>query len=514
MHVLALPSRPKLLTSQSTDRADKLRTDPNATPSASVCDGASEAGSSVSGSMRIRFAPLPDPRRPRRYSTGRDIWLEGEEHLHLKGEVEADPDSWNEPLPGVDKLLGSFSPALEAPGSAISETFSTNSLSPGIGTSASSTLSIGRKGHKKSESISSLTSKLLNSLGIGRRKSGERSLDRTSSIESSTSARNISAWMSGGEPLSRRISTGGISSGFDSEQRGAAEFETMGVPMRRTKSTDKDQPARRAYPSVAQGGQRRQRETSANSTVEEPAFQEWTNPTAGNSITGSGTTQVEEDDGSGMAWLRKRRLEREQKAREEAKIIASAGPSVEDGESPSEAADAPHSPEIVAQIAVIPASPGFEGDKDSERPARTPGVRHNATADSGRLSPYLENDEEDENETERGESAYLMPSNAGIGDLWLTLIMLAIGRASAVQRRLSRRARRRSHGRGDRGRGKAGGRGTADYQQCWQGSLPLAPRSHVDDLRRRNWKVSLSEPIQKELPVRRPFATVLLGRHR
>jgi hypothetical protein len=84
-------------------------------------------------------------------------------------------------------------------------------------------------------------------------------------------------------------------------------------------------------------------------------FREWTNPTLGGS-------NVDEEDGSGMAWLKKRRAEREAKEKEEKERAAreAAGtPAAADGD---DAAAGPA--EATAAAATLPSGAGDAGGSD------------------------------------------------------------------------------------------------------------------------------------------------------
>lgn len=291
------------------------------------------------GRGRIRFAPLPDPRRPRSHSTGRDIWFDddSENHIHIntRDGIEVTPGSWSSSNSGAGGIGGGMMNGSSAQSNSLS-------MSLGDGLSGSSykddySLSPSNSRQASHKRTSSTLSKLLQPLKLGRSKSRES--DKLNSPDSdhgnnvnrlslSTSpSTSLSQWMNGGESLTRSISTGAGSA--DIERQRKEEFRSSGVPLKKSstqessKSYSQKQPTRRIlYPSVAQGGVRK-RDIRRAPQVEEPEFVEWTNPSARNGLV---KKDEDEDDGSGMAWLKKRRAEREKKAKEDAEVVAAATP--------------------------------------------------------------------------------------------------------------------------------------------------------------------------------------------
>lgn len=266
---------------------------------------------------RIRFAPLPDP-RSRRYSTGRDVWYDedSENHVHLKGRdgFQATPGSWE----AGDSLSNGASMQSESLAMSLGSTGESSSYYR----DEQNFLPVGSgKSHKRS---SSTLSKLLQPLKLGRSKSRDNNsqpLSPDGSLINSppNSSFALAQWLNGGEPLSRSISSGAGSIDLDRQRR--EEFRSSGVPLKKSFSQEvQGAPVRRvAYPSVAQGGTRRRdamRQGPTGPKIEEPEFVEWSNPSLGGSATN------DEDDGSGMAWLKKRRAEKERKAKEEAHMKA------------------------------------------------------------------------------------------------------------------------------------------------------------------------------------------------
>lgn len=307
------PRPPHLRGSVSSDSVLKAST--------TTSTSASTTETEERGRGRIRFAPLPDPRRPRSYSTGRDIWFDGdsENHVHIntRDMTEVTPSSWSSS--GSGKV---------GPGSMNGTSAQSNSLAMSLGDSLndayplSPSISESKHAHKRT---SSTLAKLLQPLKLGRAKSRESDKSHSPDSDSNRLSLSLSAspstslahWMNGGEPLSRSISTGAGSA--DIERQRKEEFKSSGVPLIKSSTTEsikKQQPTRRIlYPSVAQGGVRK-RDIKILQPVKEPEFVEWTNPSARTGM--NGAQQDDDDDGTGMAWLKKRRAERERKAKEEA----------------------------------------------------------------------------------------------------------------------------------------------------------------------------------------------------
>lgn len=159
---------------------------------------------------------------------------------------------------------------------------------------------------------SSYTSKLLRplSFGLGSKKKRSSSKSRGAT--------------SGSDSLSRQSSNeSDISRGSSMDGGG---FRPTGIPMRKTRtweSGDSGGPreSRRAqYPPVAQRSRTARRPVSISAP--DPTFNEWGAGSSVGSVASRGSAKVEEDedDGGGMAWIKKRRAQREaerKKAEEE-----------------------------------------------------------------------------------------------------------------------------------------------------------------------------------------------------
>ncbi|BGP14065.1 hypothetical protein JCM10213_002360 [Rhodosporidiobolus nylandii] len=182
---------------------------------------------------------------------------------------------------------------------------------------------------------------------------GEHDLSRTSSADSSQT-------QSTGAALSRRSS-------IDASSAASRPKGSTGIPMRKASTWEAGDSAavgrtaagapvyyasparssrkRAMYPPVAQRSRNPVRSLSAVRAavqVEEPKFEEW-GGIAGSAVGGGARAgnggrmqavpQDEEDDGSGLAWLKKRRAEREKREREAAEKAAAG-----ETEEPSQAA--------------------------------------------------------------------------------------------------------------------------------------------------------------------------------
>lgn len=356
----------------------------------------------------IRFAPLPEI-RPRSYSTGHNVWVVDEDDgegeggqqrtrlVRVGSDVEHDDDYDDDALEfspdddeggdegrGSSIKWGSWSDTLSGGMWGLSPSTSRRSNLSSTEDDAVS-LSSSAEGYAGG-GVGSVTSggsggssKLLKAFGLGglagvkgkkgrrapggggeddvlaRTSSGESQLSRRSSVDASSAAaapvarpkgttgiplRKASTWEVGDAPesaASRASAAGGGSGGGG----GPVYYAS---PARSTR--------RRAnYPPVAQrsrtaGGWRGRGPPVVR--VEEPKFSEWGGAGVGSRSTGGGGGGVagEDDDGSGMAWLKKRRLEREkaerEKAEREAREAAEEGGAKgdEEGQAPSGDGDA------------------------------------------------------------------------------------------------------------------------------------------------------------------------------
>lgn len=247
-----------------------------------------------SENRKIRFAPLPEI-RPRRYSTGRGIWVEdGDEDED--GELGENPGERRQSIDLDDGLDDSDD----------DENGRTSSM---FGSWKSESGSFGGRSRSDDDGAgSSYTAKLLRPLSFGLGKKSKKSGRPSTSDGSSGRSESLSRVSSNESDVSR---------GSSME---ASSFRPTGIPMRKTRTWESGDSAspresRRAnYPPVAQRSRTARR--PAPVSVSAPAFVEWG---AGGSL-GSNQRQVEdEDDGSGSAWIKKRRQQREQAAAEKKK---------------------------------------------------------------------------------------------------------------------------------------------------------------------------------------------------
>ena len=264
---------------------------------------------------KIRFAPLPDAQRPRRYSTGRDVWLKEHEHLSLARPASY-LESWDSGELRGGLLSASFTKSADAsfpatsPGSSLPH-FSFSADDGGLPIPHEAASPSGN--HRRSTSLASSTGKLFQSLGFGRSKN--RDIDDVSGpMQDASPSPNFSSIpssssMTGSEGL-RRIHSEAANGATSLEQERAKYFGMSSVSMQEAQTQQYDRP-RMLYPSVAQGGVRKQDVKKwPMEATQEPEFVEWSNPTSSN-------PSEPDDDGSGMAWLKKRRKEREVREKEE-----------------------------------------------------------------------------------------------------------------------------------------------------------------------------------------------------
>jgi hypothetical protein len=156
-------------------------------------------------------------------------------------------------------------------------------------------------------------SKILRPFGMGKKKSKGHA--RTASRDRDSLSKT--------ESIDSDISRG-------SSDHSGPRTGSTGIPMRKTSSWgigdgDKQKKGRVQYPSVAQRSRHRSRGSEVS--VSAPAFVEWGNMGQGSNSRPlkSGANDVDDDDGSGMAWVKRRRAEREaaeKKEREEAEAKA------------------------------------------------------------------------------------------------------------------------------------------------------------------------------------------------
>ncbi|EGG09862.1 uncharacterized protein MELLADRAFT_95381 [Melampsora larici-populina 98AG31] len=341
-------------------------------------DQSNQTRQAHSRSLTIKFAPLPDPRsmKQRSYSMGGDPHFN---HETLPDGSTGDPPSAlrprdldplliNENHPSDHPSLNSAQPSssLQPASSTENQSFSSHTSgphqsiqpihpsnllnSPGpsalhqipnntiyhtpTGSTSVSSLATSSCHPPSTLPTESISRKLFNAVSKQRK---PRSLNTSSSNLSYASSSESASY---GAPLRQ---TRSVESSYSISARSSASDSMPSCLrnpiLRRTKSKEEpleQRPRRRAqYPPVAQrkvhmGGSRGG--AGRVSIIEEPAFDEW--GVAGGSVkgraTGTSTSAssvsdfgsvrsaiVADDDGSGMAWLRKRRQEREEKARRE-----------------------------------------------------------------------------------------------------------------------------------------------------------------------------------------------------
>lgn len=262
---------------------------------------------------RIRFAPLPLI-KPRSYSTGRNVYLsdapdvaegtlgDGAERSWVRREADEDF------LVDDDQDLANLSDSDEE--------------DSGKGIFGSWGGSSGSAFKSRKDDDSGLSAKLLRPLtfGLGRKKSSRRSPSADSRASGTTLSRTSSMESDAGKighDLSRVSST--------TSSNGGAPFKSSGVPLRKASTWEpgEKRKSRPVYPSVAQKSRNARRApvdvTKIRADPAAPAFNEWgTGASVGSVGARPGASAEDGDDGSGMAWIKKRRLQREEEARKKA----------------------------------------------------------------------------------------------------------------------------------------------------------------------------------------------------
>ncbi|BGP54070.1 hypothetical protein JCM8202v2_001642 [Rhodotorula sphaerocarpa] len=354
---------------------------------------------------KIRFAPLPEI-RPRAYSTGRNVWVVEEDDPDSVGGrrqrlVRVDDDDYDEALD--DPAAGDADFAQFDDDAALGQSGSPSSLSMRFGSwgevlglspstsrrsadedalSLASSVSPSSEGGLSTSVGSSTGSgggsskKLLKAFGLGgknakSKRSGKENYDgslaRTSSGEShASSGRRLSFTE---VPSPRPMGSTGIPMHKSStwEVGDVASPNGPDVTAKHGGPVYYASPARTArrraqYPPVAQGRNRRGRAPAQAAAVEEPAFEEWGSMGVGSNVqkrtvVGSAPSETgidEEDDGTGMAWLRKRRLQREQEQRERAAREAAAAHATGDSTPRDGASSPPPSAPAATSTDVLP----------------------------------------------------------------------------------------------------------------------------------------------------------------
>lgn len=254
----------------------------------------------------IRFAPLPEVRQ-RSYSTGRNLWYEDEDITD--GMLTDGHDG-----PKRDLVRRDAPDQMDFPEHALADSSSEEDSPPaGIFGSWKSDLGMGggsshaKEKDRDRDEPSSYTVKLLRPLSFGlvgkKRPATPKPGRRPSTADASDLAR--------------------IESNESDVSRGSSEavvHKSTGIPMRKTRTWELGETptsSRRAnYPPVAQRSRRPATATSISAP--DPSFVEW-----GWGKEGSGkgvgsvrnakaaATNDEDEDGGGMAWVKRRKAERE-----------------------------------------------------------------------------------------------------------------------------------------------------------------------------------------------------------
>ncbi|KAL7340183.1 hypothetical protein BJY59DRAFT_714711 [Rhodotorula toruloides] len=323
---------------------------------------------------KIRFAPLPEI-RPRRYSTGRNVWIVDEEGDDEDGQPRRtrlvrvgsdledggdefaldDEDDEEEDVGGGRGGLmgGKFGSWSETFGGGMwglspsttrkSQDEDARSVTSSLGGGGES-VSVGSVGSGGSGGGGSSSKKLLKAFGLKPKSKSKHagtggdddSLTRVSSVDSQASRRLSTSTAeapkprgSTGIPMRKYASwevgeaaqNGHASASSAGGGNGAGQAVGSGGGPVYYASPARSARRRANYPPVAQRSRRPAASShgSRGTKVEEPAFEEWGVGGVGSRskrTSFSGKEVEEEDDGSGMAWLRKRRLQREREERE------------------------------------------------------------------------------------------------------------------------------------------------------------------------------------------------------
>lgn len=330
---------------------------------------------SPAGSTKIRFAPLPAT-RPRSYSTGHNLFLEdgditeGTERAwvrrdsHQAGQASSgaefavslsDDEEDEEPSRGRRPTQRAKREPAEEENIFSKDRWRMEGQKVG---KTSTPPTLGR--HQSNKSEESITSKILRPLSFGlvkkkNRESSRAGSARTASDDGNSHVRgeSLSRVSSIESDVSRGSSVSGISAFSGASSRRTAEGRTWGSeaggirrtaansnPHRRWEqqqlaskssssamvSSHQYAPSRRAnYPPVAQRSKKKPKPDAATK-VSDPKFVEWGFKTAGGSGGGMGNNRKvnpdedEEEDGSGLAWIKRRKEERRLKAEEDERI--------------------------------------------------------------------------------------------------------------------------------------------------------------------------------------------------
>lgn len=425
-----------------------------------------------SAEPRIRFAPLPETKRSRAYTTGQNLWFERQEeedgalagyHVVFRGnngEVVKAEDLGDPNQAKAPKAVAINAAALTAShlAAVVTSTPSTGSAPDGfergpplfitttgdtIGKTSSIPDRLPSARNSSSSGSGSLTSKLLMPLArpLGFRWDKRKNGDLTPGVplvKSNSWHDTPRAWAGKVGSLSIRRS-------------GSKDSADTSFPDENGEST----PRRRIqYPPVAQRGRAAAAAAAGQiKRIDEPAFIEWghlvSQPTPSSSVpaaddstppghshlappsrptistsasspavtltAAAASADDEEDDGSGMAWARRRRLEREGKARlEDASADEAAGPTPAGSPSPPQLVLNPPTPQmtpaslLTEQLSFHPiGSSGPSTSKAAVAPVPTAKALEpvgESTPTPGSSADVSGDEEEDEDEEEEEEA--------------------------------------------------------------------------------------------------------------
>ena len=268
----------------------------------------SDASPSDSPPRKIRFAPLPDPRRaPLATET-------------LAGDLSPAATESQDPVAAPTSTSAGELIAL-TPVTSISGDSTVNGDDSDPRAESGSDFRSGAKRNKSKKWGKRLFGPLLKASASSSKDDGP-ALPPDSSHSHGTNVPDL------GFPLGRRTSTG------STEPLGRGRASMIGSPLTLTRSAEGGGTAPVRQQRMLNGRVYGARQAFQNATTEEPAFVEWgyggmgaVNSSGGSQYArlqssnklslGTEASTAEEDDGSGMAWVMKRRAAREEKARKE-----------------------------------------------------------------------------------------------------------------------------------------------------------------------------------------------------
>ncbi|SCV66962.1 BQ2448_5608 [Microbotryum intermedium] len=270
-----------------------------------------DTGNTGGSGPKIRFAPLPEIRQ-RSHSTGRNIWLadggsdpgdSSRRDIVIRRDGDTGPlddSALYDDDDDCDLSDDDCKPAKTMFGSWKTD------LTFGVIPSSSSSASRSGQGDESSYS------KLLRPLSFGMVGKKEKK-KQASSVDGQSSS--LSRTSSNDSDVSRGTSVGSY------EGRGT------GIPMRKTATWESGdsigasparEPRRANYPPVAQRSRNRASQVLPLS-ISAPEFNEWgTAGSVGSFTSKLSTSTADDDDGGGMAWIKKRRAQREAEAKRKA----------------------------------------------------------------------------------------------------------------------------------------------------------------------------------------------------